>query len=236
MTITFETKFWEKDKDLVLDPKNLSEKISRCHYNFDVRALFINNVDNFKEASDRCRKLIDDGVIDKYVIVEKYADEALSFFGLSRDSFGIGYYYSIQELVSIYLCETDYLLHFSSDTMVCKEAYSRWLIDALYNMDNNENISVFNLTWNNKYEEAKQESFGENKECYLGYGFSDQMYLIRTKDFRDRIYDFKHEHSERYPDHGGELFEKRVDAWMRTNNKIRATYKFSSYIHPTYEG
>ena len=49
-------------------------------------------------------------------------------------------------------------------------------------------------------------------------------------DFKDRIYYEHHPDSQRYPAYGGELFEKRVDAWMRTNGFLRCTYKHGSYI------
>ena len=32
--------------------------------------------------------------------------------------------------------------------------------------------------------------------------------------------------SERYPEYGGELFEKRVDSWLR-NNSFNASFKIS---------
>jgi hypothetical protein len=95
-------------------------------------------------------------------------------------------------------------------------------------------VKVFNLTWNHRFHEAKNESLKEDDQFYYGYGFSDQMYLVRTADFRAPIYEEINDASERYPKYGGELFEKRVDSWMRNNGNIRATSKQTSYIHKNF--
>jgi hypothetical protein len=60
------------------------------------------------------------------------------------------------------------------------------------------------------------------------------MYLVRTEDFRASIYEESHEASERYPHYGGELFEKRVDSWMRNNHHLRATHRHGSYLHQNF--
>ena len=101
-------------------------------------------------------------------------------------------------------------------------------------LNTNTNVKVFNLAWNHDYNAAKTESEYEDSECYYGYGFSDQMYLIRTADFKQRIYEYYDKASERYPRHGGESFEKKVDSWMRQNHFLRATFKHSSYIHHNF--
>ena len=64
----------------------------------------------------------------------------------------------------------------------------------------------------------------------MGQGFSDQCYLINTDVFKNKIYNFTHPDSERYPKYGGELFEKKCDAFMRTNNKYRITSTTTGYV------
>ena len=60
------------------------------------------------------------------------------------------------------------------------------------------------------------------------------MYLIKTEDFNKPIYSEKHTKSERYPAYAGELFEKRIDSWIRNNKFNRVTYKHDSYYHKNY--
>lgn len=233
MSITLETKVWENDWELVLKTSRLKTLVERCNHQFDHRVLYINNVKNPSEVEFHAEKLISDGVIDQYIHVHEHAQEALDFFHLSKEKLGKGYYYSIAELVSIYLTKTKYLLHFSSDTIPENNSIS-WLGQGIQLLEDRNDVKVFNLTWNHRFNEAKNEAFSEDEEHYYGYGFSDQMYLVRTADFKAAIYEEINDSSERYPKYGGELFEKRVDSWMRNHHQIRATSKHTSYIHRNF--
>ena len=234
MTITFETKVWENDWELMLKSSRLEKMIERCNHAFNQKILYINNVEDYSKVAQVADRLIRSGVIDQYVNVSDYAEEALEFFSLSKDKLGIGYYYSIAELVSIYLSKTEYLLHFSGDSIVSKKAAAQWLSDGIETLRNYKNVKVFNLTWNEEYSAAKKEADYDDHMNGYGFGFSDQMYLIRSADFKKPIYEFYDPASERYPKYGGELFEKRVDSWMRQNNFLRATYKNGSYLHKNF--
>lgn len=234
MSITLETKVWENDWELVLKTSRLRDLVGRCNYSFDHRILYINNVKNPSIVEAHAQKLINEGVINQFVHVHEYAQEALDFFQLSKEKLGKGYYYSIAELVSIYLTKTKYLLHFSSDAIPEKNISSLWLQEAIELLSAKNDVKVFNLIWNHRFHEAKIESISEDNQFFYGYGFSDQMYLIRTEDFRARIYEEINENSNRYPKYGGELFEKRVDSWMRNHSHIRATCKQASYLHQNF--
>lgn len=234
MTITFETKVWENDWELMLKSSRLEKMIDRCNHAFDKKVLYINNVQDYSKVAHTADRLIQGGIIDQYVNVNDHAEEAMAFFSLSRNKLGIGYYYSIAELVSIYLTKTKYLLHFSSDSIVSDDTSSQWLSDGIETLKRNNNVKVFNLTWNREYSAAKSESEYDDALNVYGFGFSDQMYLIRSADFKKSIYEYYDPASERYPEYGGELFEKRVDSWMRQNNFLRATYKNGSYMHRNF--
>lgn len=234
MTITLETKVWENDWELILKTSRLKELVNRCKHQFDKKILYINNVKDSLEVESYAQRWIDKGVIDQFVHVHKHADAALAFFNLSKEKLGKGYYYSIAELVSIYLTETTHLLHFSSDAIPEKNIPLNWLNQGIQVLQENPQVKVFNLTWDKKYNEAQNESVSEDSNAFLGYGFSDQMYLIRTADFKAPIYEEVNAASERYPSYGGELFEKRVDSWMRNHQFLRATYKHGSYLHKNF--
>lgn len=233
MSITFETKCWEGDWKYLLKEGYLEMMIRNCTYPFDSKVLYINNVTNRQEVESFAQEKISQGTIDKYVVVEDYADEALQFFNLHKDDFKGGYYYSIAELVSIYLCKTDLLLHFSSDAHL-EENNQKWVEKAIKLLAESNDYFVANPVWNHNFEEAKSESISETEDNYIGYGFSDQCYMIRTADFKKPIYSEINPTSERYPKYGGELFEKRVDAYMRNHKLLRATSKTASYIHENH--
>jgi hypothetical protein len=231
-SVTFETKCYEKDWEILLKTGRLEAMIARNKYDFAERILYINNVVDPDRVLGYADRLKTRGVISDYALVDNYAEEALVFFGLDRESFKGGYYYSIQELVGIYRCRTDYLLHFSSDSIL--DGTFSWLEEAVTRLRNDQRIKVANCLWNSKASEADQESISQDDNFWIGHGFSDQCYLIKTADFKARIYGEVHAASERYPVYGGELFEKRVDSWMRNNDYLRCTYKHGSYLSKNF--
>ena len=101
-------------------------------------------------------------------------------------------------------------------------------------MSRDSRVKVCNLDWDENHREAKGGATGETDDFHIGTGFSDQCYLVRTEEFRQRIYNETHPASARYPKYGGELFEKRVDSWMQNHGHLRATYKHGHYIHKNW--
>ena len=233
MTTTFATKCYEKDWEILIKQGGIKNKINNLNYNFDKRVLLINNVNDINLVKQEADKLISQNIIDEYYVVEEHADKVLEKFNIIKESFNGGYYYSIAELTSIHLCNTDYLLQLTGDT-ICEEKNFNWIDKAINTMENNPKILVANATWNFKYYEAKSESFDEDEDWYYGYGFSDQCYLIKTSNFNQSIYNEHNPISDRYPSYGGELFEKRVDSYMRNKELYRITSKHIAYEHPKY--
>jgi hypothetical protein len=232
-SVTVETKCWENDWEFLLKTDRIQHLVERCAFEFDRKALLINNVRSPGKVCAAAERLVKAGVITDFHLVTDYEDEALEFFGLSKSDLGSGYVYSIAELVGIYLCETEFLLHFSGDSL--PSPAPGWIDAALTRFEKDPQVKVANLTWNHKYREAAGEAFAEDEDFYIGYGFSDQMYLVRTADFRSRgTYHEKHQMSARYPEYGGELFEKRIDSWMRNHEFRRLTYKRGAYEHMNF--
>lgn len=232
-SVTFETKCWEDDWEILLRTKYLDNMIHRNNFRFDKRILYINNVNDYEKVAHYAKLKIEMGILTNSYIVDGYAEESLDFFEISKKELANGYIYSISELVAIYLCQTDFLLHFSSDSIMATNC--SWIPSAMEAMFQNSRMKVANPIWNMKYHRAKEESFEENENFFIGYGFSDQCYLVKIQDFRAGIYNEKNPSSEkRYPHYGGDSFEKRVDAWMRNNRFCRLTYKHGSYIHKNF--
>jgi hypothetical protein len=228
-SVTLETKCWDADWELILKTDRLRTLATRNCFDFVERVLMINNVTDVRTVTKYATRAVDRGLLTRYVVVDEHASEALRFFQLSPEALTRGYVYSIAELVSVYLCRTDYLLHYAGDCVPAMKC--DWLPRTLEFMQANPQVKVANLTWDHKYDEAKSESSYETDNFYVGFGFSDQCYLVRTCDFRAPIYGERNIASERYPDYGGELFEKRVDAWMRNHQHLRATFRHASYVH-----
>jgi hypothetical protein len=226
-TVTLETKCWEHDWRHILESEWLRMLAERNVYPFSEKTLMINNVKKHGVVAKYAERAIQQGWLTKYVVVEEHATEALDFFSISRESLGVGYRYSIAELVGVFLCRTDFLLHFAGDCMPA--AASDWVSESVRLMSQNPRIKVCNLSGTEKH-----GLVNEIDDFYTAYGFSDQCYLIRVEDFRQRIYNETHPASARYPKYGGELFEKRVDSWMQNHGHLRATYKHCHYIHKNW--
>lgn len=231
--VTFETKCYENDWEFILKGSYLQQMIARCNYRFAKRTVLINNVNDIEKVRHYAEKMVRKHVIDEYYLVDDYAQKVLEHFDISLSSFNGGYYYSIAELTGILLCSTPYLLHFSSDTMP-DNSRSPWIKDAIAVFEERQDVIAANPVWNFNYAEAKEESIDSLRNFYLGYGFSDQCYLVKTACFKQRIYNEKHPLSERYPQYGGELFEKRVDSYMRNHQLYRITSMNASYVHENF--
>lgn len=230
--VNFETKCYERDWEFHLRAGRLQKMIEYCDYKFTKKTLYINNVDDPLRVQKYADKAVSQGIIDEWILVEKHAQEVLRNFGLTKDDFKGGYYYSIQELTGIFLCKSKYLLHFSGDTMM--QTRKPWIDDAIEKMEQNPRFIVANPTWSRRFDEAQAQSFDEDDQFYFGYGFSDQCYLVKPEFFRKDIYHETHADSARYPKYGGELFEKRVDSFMRTNNYFRLTSKTATHRHRNF--
>lgn len=233
-SITFETKCYENDWEFLLKTTYLDEMIERCQTRFTHKQLLINNVNDLSKVRQYADHKVREGIIDNYYIVDDYAEEALRFFHLDKNSLGKGYYYSIAELVGLYLSGTPYHLHFSSDARMEKHGDCNWISEAMALMETHPEYIIANAVWNHKYKEAQKESVSEEENFYVGYGFSDQCYLVQTELFRKPIFNEHNQASDRYPSYGGELFEKRVDSYMRNHELKRITHKKNSYIHKNF--
>jgi hypothetical protein len=233
MTVTFETKVWEQDWELVLRTDRLERVVAACGPSVTRRVLAINNVEDRTKVARAADRAIGRGTIDEYFFVADTAEEALRHFGLTREALGKGYYYSIAELAGLYRARTEYLLHFAGDSAPASND-STWLPACLRVMAERPDIAVCNLSWTKRMDSVARESSSVDEDFYFGFGFSDQMYLVRTEQFRQPIYGETHEASGRYPKYGGESFEKRVDSWMRNHGLLRATYRHANYVHANF--
>lgn len=233
-TVTFETKCYENDWEFVLKTSYLDEMLRRCPNHIAYKQLIINNVSDLPMVCKYADKKIKAGIIDAYYIAEEYAKDSLDFFQIDKKSFGRGYYYSIAELVGLYLSKTNYHLHFSSDAIMGKNTTVDWIEQAIKLMNEYSEFVVANPLWNYRYQDAFNESMDEIDDFYIGYGFSDQCYLVKNEVFRKPIYNEHNMASLRYPAYGGELFEKRVDSYMRNHELKRLTHKQVSYIHQNF--
>ncbi|MFA6473933.1 MAG: hypothetical protein WCV85_03575 [Patescibacteria group bacterium] len=227
--VTYETQCYENDYEYILTGDRLERAIKNCNYNFEKRIVLVNKVFNKRKVAQLCEKNIARGVIDEYHFSNDYIKEALKFFSIKESSFKGGLNFSRAQLVGLYLCKTEYLLHFTTDSYIEKNNSSQWISEAIKLMETESKYVCANPCWNEKYEGAKAESLTEIRDWYIGYGFSDNCYLVPTHVFKNKIYNEYNQASDRYPGYAGECFEKRVDSYMRNHGLLRLTNKHISF-------
>lgn len=231
LDVRLDTKVWEGDYKAVLTPEYLIKLSSRTGIVAPNIRIILNNImfpRNARRLAERARK---GGLIGDYFFVDEIAADVLSFFDLDRTSFGSGYRFSICELAAIYLNELPWTLHLSGDSLPVYAISNKFYMEAKCAL-RQENVRVVNLMWNqNQIEHELQSEAEDSLFWYSAGGFSDQMYLVSTSQFQQKIYGYSHPLSKRYPLYAENLFEKRVDSWMHCHNYLRATYKNGVYQH-----
>lgn len=233
MSITFATNCWEEDWEYLLKEGLLEQMIDNCHYKFDCKILCIGNVADIKKVEPYAQKKVDAGVIDRYIILRDNAEQVLDFYEIDKDSFNGGYNYSIAPLTAIYFSNTDLFLFFTGDSRL-EPDNDGWIEKASSMLLDSKDYFVANPLWNRCIDELKSESLSETEDWAVGFGFSDQCFLVRTVDFRKPIYNEKHPASERFPKHAGDSFEKRVNSYMHNHNLYRLTSKKISYLNQNF--
>ncbi|OJJ20093.1 hypothetical protein BKI52_16605 [marine bacterium AO1-C] len=230
--LTFQTNIWEGDWRLVLAQDYLEQAISRCNKDFESKEIIVNNVKDREAVKKALDEKISQGVIDKYYFVDDHIEKVLKHYALTKSSFNGAYYVSSSELTGIYLCQTEFLLYFKGDAFLYTNNNS-WIDQGVKVLQENNDILVANPTWNGKSAEVKSESFEELDDFFIGYGFSDQCFLVRTNDFKKQIYNETHSTSKRYP--RGNPFEAMVNSYMRNHQLKRITHKKDSYLHKNFK-
>jgi hypothetical protein len=214
-SVLFTTKCWKNDWYKFLG-NAFERKWQSCQYPFDKKWLMLNN-DVPEEAMDNFRA-------DRIINVPAYADEVLDFFNLKREDFKGGFWYSIAELAELYFArDFDYLCHLSSDSLIVPP--KDWITKGIEILKNEPQVSVVSPssrvnTWHN--------------EKGLDQYFSDQGYLIRVPEFRQKIYNFNKPELPDYPRHGGNSFEKKVAQYLINTNHFRRILDDVWLEHPAY--
>lgn len=235
--ITFITNCWEKDWEYVLSNDRLKNIIDNNPYDFEKKFLIINNVENStrKSVIKAAENAVQIGAFTDYYFVDEYYKQALDSFGLDKKdmTFGFEYAHSISQWVGIFLSNTKFILYYMGDC-IASSNYN-WVDPSIKLLNENTDIKACNPIWNHELAMARYESFAELKDFFISYAFSDQCFLVRSEDFKQKIYSEYHPSSEKYPTYGGNCFEKRIYSWMVNNNYKRATFKHSSYIHKNWK-
>jgi len=226
-TVTFATSCWENDwRTILLKPGYLEWlQIGHHCFPFQERLLVINNVKEVETVQAAARAKVQQGILTRVVV----AQDILGHFQLKREDWNDWQYYNaLGPLTAIFEAQGKYLLYVTGDVYLKKPV--RWIPQAIRFMQKHPQCKVANLSWNDRYEEVKKESYSRSWNFALSReGFSDQMFLVRTGDFKAPIYGEVREDASHFP--RGDVFEKRVFSTMKNRGWERITFMWGSYTH-----
>jgi hypothetical protein len=239
--VTFATSCWEKDwRSILLDPNYLSmRQIGHHKFPFAEKILMINNVESLEEVLAAAQKKVEEGVLTHVYVVQEWVQEILSFFKLKRSDFtsDLGspsdwvYYNALGPLAALYFTRSEYFLYLTGDVTLPRKI--SWIDKAIRRMKKEEKYAVANLVWNEQYREVKRESYKKEKGFFVAkQGFSDQLFLVRTAEFRAPIYGEIRSDSSHFP--RGDVWEKRVFSYLKNREKERLIYRHGSYLHKNF--
>lgn len=231
--VDFVINVFERTYREILQPGQIQARIAPHGFPFQKRVVLINNVDDRNDVVMRLAPLLASGEITDTYFIEDRLSETLRSAGVSKAELKKTIHYTDCSLVAIFLPGSPYLLYSDADVHLLNSV--DWITPALQLMQADRRIAIANPDWTQST--LKAETREMTNGFALGYGFSDQLYLLDRKEFARPIYRHWVPISWRYPlSHLSPVFEQRVDSYMRLQGRLRATSTNVRYGHLAEEG
>ncbi len=201
---------------------------------FARRVVLINNVADRADAVGRAQRLLDDGEIDEFHLVEDHLDRALLTAGLRRRELEPMLHYCDGPLVAAILTGSPWFLYWDPEARLIEPV--DWIGPALELMNRDRRVIVANPSWEPPEEDGRRpgverEAIETREDFCIGHGFSDQVFLARRATMAAPIYRQRCIISIIYPTaHKAQIFEARVGAYMRHHGCLRATSLAATYL------
>jgi len=226
---------FERDYRNVLSPGFMADKASQFRFPFSRVVVSINNVRDRGHAIRMAEEAVKRREIDAYLDVQRLLPKALSSCGLKDADLGIVRHYVDFALVAVVSAQPGYLLYCCAEVEMV-EPFD-WITPAIEVLQKQPDILVANPVWEKDPAGVERESLRRQGHHFVGRGFSDQCFLVDAERLAKPVYRYKHPAGDRYPMSDlGDIFEKRVDAYMRHKGLMRLTDPRASYIHRGVEG
>jgi hypothetical protein len=226
---------FERDYRQVLALGFMRAKASQFQYPFKRVVVTLNNIQDPVAARVLAQEAVARAEIDEFVEVASALPKALEVCGLKQSDLGVVRHYMDFALVAVTHAVPDYLLYCCAEVDLVTPF--DWVSDAVKKLEADPKFLVANPSWAGDPAGAQRESFRKDGEHWVGSGFSDQCFLADSKRLANPIYGLKHEAGARYPMSDlGDIFEKRVDAYMRHHGLFRISDSRVFYSHAGVEG
>ena len=226
---------FERDYRQVLAPGFMKAKASQFRFPFQRVVVTLNNITDPTSAVGLAQGAVRRGEVDEYIEVAAALPGALKRCGMELQDLGLVRHYMDFALVAVSSAAPHYVLYCCAEVDLVTPF--DWISDALAKLEADPRILVANPSWASDPGGAQRESICRSGEHWLGRGFSDQCFLADAGRLAAPIYRYKHEAGGRYPMSDlGDIFEKRVDAYMRHHNLLRISDARVFYNHAGVEG
>lgn len=226
---------FERDYRQVLAPGFMQAKARQFLFPFRRVVVTLNNISDPAAAVVLAQQAVARGEINEFVEVAKVLPEALRVCGLKTSDLGMVRHYLDFALVAVTHAVPDYVLYCCAEVDLVTPF--DWISEAVKKLAADPTLLVANPSWASDVEGAERESFKQDGNYWVGTGFSDQCFLADSRRLATPIYGFKHEAGARYPmTELGDIFEKRIDAYMRHHHLFRISDSRVFYSHAGAEG
>jgi len=216
--VTLVVNTFERTYRTVLTPAFFAQIAHDCQRQFEKVTVLINNVNDPDAVRELANGLCRDGVISSYVTVADELATCLARVKLRDADLGRLPHYSDCFIVAPFVVDTEYLLYWDADVRLLTPA--PWVDEAMSLLASNPTLWVASPQPSEReYSQVARRSAG----VLYDYGFSDQLFLVRTHDFRQPLYGELAPASLRFPlSHVTYTAEQRVDSYMRNRGLQRA--------------
>jgi len=236
--VSLYTSCYEKDWKHILVDGGIENKIAKDKHNYDNKVLLLKHDPSGEldgEIREHAEKKKEEGIIDDFQVVEEYSSEILKHFKLTKEQMGESYPYSIHEMAAIMLCQTEFMVYYTSDSILADNDFD-WVAEGIKAMQQYKIIYSVCPWWGGPDGRNKSPyELWQEKNYFVEYGcLSDRVFLLRPETWRGIDMEAKDpESAKRYPKYAGAyLFERVADSWTRQIDKARATVDKLVYLHP----
>lgn len=234
--VEFVINCFERNIEEVTAPGWLTRAVEQHHHQFTLRTLLVNNVTDRAEAARLADACVFRGEVDRWFWVADFFDEGLRMTGLRRRDFGSFLHWSDCCLAALALPGPDWLCYADVDLFLDDNS-DDWVARGVGILQRDPQLLVANPVWRNQgAPPAVVEADAVANDHFVGYGFADQVFLVRRSALTASLlrrwlplwldvpvtmrWAMAHE---------GLFFEQIVDGFMRRRRLLRATLTTRSF-------
>ena len=234
--VEFVMNCFERNIEAVTTPGFLSFVTEQHKHPFALRTLLINNVADRQTAEGLAQACVDRGEVDRFMFVADHLPRALQATGLRVGDFGSYLHWSDCCLVALNAPGPDLLCYVDIDLRLSRQ--HDWVQEAITIMAREPAVAVANPNWVHAdgSTSVTREADRAGDGYFVGYGFSDQVFLLRRSRFSGKLrrrwvpMRLDSPASARWEVAAeGHFFEEFMDAYMRRRRLLRLTLLSTSF-------